>query len=104
MVRMNIKIVEGLDLLYWLIMNHLLSLSSAELQLKTYHVPVKLFKKWNEFLTQYTSVSYEICSTGTPMHTNSIVHGMSFNGDHYHPLSVVTQPLGTENILNKQRP
>lgn len=43
--------------------NSLLFLFS-DLQLKSYHVPVKLFKKWNEFLTQYTTASYEVCSTG----------------------------------------
>ncbi|XP_019853342.1 PREDICTED: FERM domain-containing protein 8-like isoform X2 [Amphimedon queenslandica] len=45
----------------WMISQHL------HLQLKSYHVPVKLFKKWNDFLTQYTTASYEVCSTDKPI-------------------------------------
>ena len=36
----------------------------TELQLKSYHVPVKLFKKWRDLLTQYTTASSDVCKTG----------------------------------------
>jgi hypothetical protein len=38
-----------------------------QLQLKSYHVPVKLFKKWREFLSQYTAASYDVCVSDLPI-------------------------------------
>ena len=41
-----------------------------DLQLKSYHLPCKLFKKWKDLLSQYTNASYDdICqgvSSGPP--------------------------------------
>ena len=34
----------------------------TELQLKSYHLPCKLFKKWKDLLSQYTNATYDdIC-------------------------------------------
>ena len=66
-----------------LFINYLLS---SDLQLKSYHVPVKLFKKWNEFLTQYTTASYEICSTGTCTKTGIIHTHTHIHTQHVHVL------------------
>ena len=39
-----------------------LSFLWAELQLKSYHLPCKLFKKWKDLLSQYTNAAYDdIC-------------------------------------------
>ena len=36
----------------------------SELQLKSDHEPIKLYKKWAELLTQYTTVPKEQCALG----------------------------------------
>ncbi len=36
----------------------------AELQLKGYHFPCKLFQRWKDLLSQYTSATYEEVCTG----------------------------------------
>ena len=42
----------------WLVSKHL------QLQLKPYHCPCKLFKRWSELLTQFTTASYEDIEAG----------------------------------------
>ena len=37
---------------------------TAELQLKHYHLPCKLFKRWKELLSQYTNASYDEVNKG----------------------------------------
>lgn len=36
-----------------------ISFPSAELQLKSYHLPCKLFKRWKDLLSQFTNATYE---------------------------------------------
>lgn len=44
-----------------------LTSQQLQLQLKSYHVPVKLFKKWRDLLTQYTTASSDVCKTDQPI-------------------------------------
>ncbi len=37
----------------------------VELQLKSYHQPVRLYKNWRQLLTQYTTIPKEQCINGT---------------------------------------
>ena len=39
----------------------------AELQLKSYHLPCKLFKKWKDLLSQYTNTAYDDICQGAPI-------------------------------------
>ncbi len=39
-------------------------LPTIELQLKSYHLPYKLFKRWKDLLSQYTNATYENVCTG----------------------------------------
>lgn len=44
---------------------------TAELQLKSYHLPCKLFKRWKDLLSQFTSASYlDVCEGKANKKTN----------------------------------
>ncbi len=48
----------------------------VELQLKSYHLPCKLFKRWKDLLSQYTSCTFEeVCEGKETVHvTQGFVH------------------------------
>ena len=45
----------------------------TELQLKSYHLPCKLFKKWKDLLSQYTNTAYDDICQGTATCTHVCV-------------------------------